>query len=735
MREKIGQMIQLTGFFFAGSGEETGPAHEMEIPKEVVKNAASILNVVGAGRLKEVQEKYLEENAHKIPLLFMADVIHGYRTILPIPLAQSCSFDPELVKEGAAVAARESAAAGLHVTFSPMADLVRDPRWGRCMESTGEDAYLNGQMARAAVEGYQGASLLDEGTIAACLKHFAAYGGAEGGRDYNSVDISELTLREQYLPAYEEAVKAGTALVMTSFNTINGIPASANRWLNEDILRKQWGFDGVLISDYGAIHELMMHGVAASKEEAGKLAIEAGVDLDMVSPVYGEVLEKLVLDGEVPMELVDRSARRVLELKNRLGLLDAPFRSEKLMEQEAELMHCEAHRASARKLAEESLVLLKNEGILPLRPETMKKNTIALIGPYARSRELYSAWSLFARNEEVTTIEEGLQNAMKDSPEYAGIRLLVEEGCPILDEGEEIVSFRQQLITNDWNERGIDAEEKLTAAVRAAKEADVAILALGEHIQHSGEGACRSQLRLSKAQRELFKAVKAVNPNTVVVLFSGRPLIFPRISAEAGAILQAWRPGTEGGDAVAAVLTGQVNPSGRLSMSFPKAEGQIPVYYNHLRTGRPAVNGTSARFTSTYRDLDGEAAYPFGYGLSYTSFAYGPVKTDKKIYGLEEPMTASATVTNTGERAGYEVVQCYVQDVAGTTARPVRELKGFQKIWLEPGEEKEVSFTITEAQTRIITRSGSCETEPGTFRIFIGKDSRAEGAYAEVEKR
>lgn len=735
LEEKIGQMIQLTGYYFTGSGVETGPASEMRIPEDILKSTASVLNVTGAKRLKEVQENYIKENPHRIPLVFMADVIHGFRTVFPIPLAQGCSFDPQLVKECASVAARESAAAGLHVTFSPMADLVRDPRWGRCMESTGEDVYLNGQMARAAVEGYQGESLTDEGTIGACLKHFAGYGAAEGGRDYNTVDMSELSLREQYLPAYREAVKAGTALVMTSFNTVNGIPASANRWLNEEILRKEWGFDGVLISDYSAIYELIFHGVAENEEEAGKLAVEAGVDMDMVSPVYGGTLKKMAEEGRISEELIDRSARRVLELKNRLGLFDSPFRSEKWMEREEEIMYCECHRRTARKMAEESMVLLKNDGILPVRPENLSKKTVALIGPYARSRELGSVWSMFLQEEEVVNLEEGFNNAFTEDSDWMGIRLLVEEGAPILDPGEELTPFKGPILVNDWKEKGIDREEALARAVKAAKEADVVILALGEHKQYSGEGASKASLRLSKVQQHLFEEVNQANPNTVVVLFSGRPLIFPEIKQKAAAVLQAWRPGTEGGDAVARVLTGKVNPSGRLSMSFPKAEGQIPVYYNHLRTGRPAQEGSRERFVSTYRDLDGEPAYPFGYGLSYTEFSYGSVSTNKEEYGLMEEIQACVVVENTGKIPGYEVVQCYVQDMVGSTARPVRELKGFKRIWLEPGEKETVSFTITEEQTRMITGKGTWETEPGTFRIYIGKDSRVTDNFKEVIKR
>lgn len=730
LREKVGQMMQLTGSFFSEDGVITGPMSEIKFEPEVLKNTASVLNIPGGTALKQFQEAYLKENPHGIPLVFMADVIHGYRTVFPIPLAQGCSFDPELVKKAAGIAAKESAAAGFHVTFSPMADLVRDPRWGRCMESTGEDVFLNGQMARACVEGYQGDSLKQEGTIGACLKHFAGYGAAEGGRDYNTVDMSELSLREQYLPAYREAVEAGTALVMTSFNTINGIPATANKWLMEDVLRKEWGFDGVLISDYGAVIELMKHGVAATKEEAGQLAMEAGLDLDMVSPVYGTTLEKLVKEGKVPEKWIDRAVLRILELKDKLGLFDNPLRFPELMEKEDEIQLCKEHREVAEKLAEESMVLLKNEGILPLDPKNMQKKTIALLGPYADSRELLSTWTLFGKEEDTVTLKEGME-AVTNASEQTEVRYLVEEGCHILDPEEELVGFHQQIVKNDWSETEIEAH--LQNAVEYAAQADVVVLALGEHTQHSGESASRASLRLSKGQIRLFEEVSAVNPNVIVVLFSGRPLVFPEINVGAKAILQAWRPGTEGGNAAANLLFGNANPSGRLSMTFPKHEGQIPAHYNRLNTGRPAL-GRSDRFLSTYCDVGEFPEYPFGYGLSYTDFAYSPVKTDKKVYEIEEDIKVSVEVTNVGDRGGTEVVQCYVQDMVGTTARPVRELKGFQRVYLEPGEKKQVEFIIKEPQTRMITRTGEWKTEPGMFRIYVGKDSSAADNFEEVEK-
>lgn len=717
--EKAAQLIQLTGNFFEGSGIETGPSMGVELPPEMVRHAGSILNVTGAETLRKVQENYLKNSKNKIPLLFMADVINGYRTVFPIPLAQGCSFNPELVKAGAKASARESAAAGLHVTFSPMADLCRDSRWGRVMESTGEDVWLNRRMVRAMVEGYQGDSLDTPQTVAACVKHFAAYGAPEAGREYNSVDMSEKKLLEEYLPAYKEAVEAGCALVMTSFNTLNGIPATANKWLNREILREQWGFDGVLISDYAAIHELMEHGVAETEDQAAELGIRAGVDMDMVSPAYGNHLVKLVEEGFIPEEMVDECVLHILELKNRLGLLDNPFRfDQETMDREQACLGCKEHKELAKSLAGESMVLLKNEGILPISERSSGKK-IALIGPFADSRLLCGSWSMFYQEEEVVTLQQGME-------EVFGVdRLLTAEGSFLLEKEEEFLPFKGQPITGrEERERsGKTDEELLREAVGLASEADVVILTLGEHPQQSGEGGARTNLCLPGCQRKLLKEICKVNQKVAVLLFSGRPLAIPEVEEKAQAILQVWFPGTEGGSAMADILSGRMVPSGRLAMSFPWCVGQEPLAYSRLSTGRPVRPDQPNRFSSGYIDAPDRPLYPFGFGLSYTAFSYRDVRLDKKEFGKGEDFCVKGTVKNTGEYPGAETVLCFVQDVCGSTARPERELKGFEKIFLRQEEEVEFSITIKEEELRFITAEGVFETEPGIYRVFAGGET------------
>lgn len=727
LEEKVAQMMQLTGNYFEGSNVVTGPKLHMDLSDEMIRGTGSILNVTGGDTLYEVQKKYLENSANKIPMLFMADVINGFRTVFPVPLAQGCSFNPELVKECASVSARESAAAGLHVTFSPMADLCRDARWGRVMESTGEDVWLNRQMTRAMVEGYQGRDLEAEGTVAACVKHFAAYGAPEAGREYNSVDMSEKRLREEYLPAYKEAVDAGAGLVMTSFNTVNGIPATASRWLNRRILREEWNFDGVLISDYSAIYELLMHGVAETVEEAAELGIRAGVDMDMVSPAYGENLVNLVRQGRVEETLVDECALRILELKNRLGLLDNPYRfDEETRRRQQECMGCPDHRAAARKLAGESMVLLKNDGVLPLKAGK-SDSKIALIGPFADSRLLCGSWSMFYEMEDVVTVKEGLADR------FGAEQIVTAPGCCILDRDQEFLPFKGTKLSGAKEREDLgnrSDEELLEEAASLAAEADTVILTLGEHPQQSGEGGARTDLTLPACQLRLLETVCQSCKNVVVLLFSGRPLAVKEAAERASAVLAVWFPGTEGGNAAADILSGDVNPSGRLAMSFPYCTGQEPLCYSHLPTGRPSVKGSENRFTSAYLDAPVEPLFPFGYGLSYTEFRYRDVRVSSSRIETGGEVTVRGMVKNTGGRAGAETVLCYVQDAAGSTARPVKELKGFQKLDLEPGEEKEFSFVIREEELRFFTAEGKYATEPGLYRIYVG-DSVTEMYRAE----
>ena len=710
LEEKIGQMIQIPGYFFE-DGHLTGPALEMGLENEDLYLAGSLLSVIGAEKIVSLQKTFMEKQPHHIPMLFMADIINGYRTVYPIPLAQGCSFDPDLAERCASVAARESAASGLHVTFSPMADLVRDARWGRVMESTGEDAYLNGEMAAAMVRGYQGSDLTEKGRIAACLKHFAGYGAPEGGRDYNTVELSPRTLLDDYLPAYQRAVEAGTAMVMTSFNTLDRIPSSANKWLLQTILREQMGFEGVIISDWGALFELLNHGIAADLEEAARLSIQAGVDIDMSSPVYPKALKKLVDAGIVPVELIDLAAWRILELKNKLGLFENPCKDASA-EAEQKVLLCPEHRQIAQEAAEKSFVLLKNDGdTLPLDLHA----SVACIGPYWDTNKLKGAWSIFAEDEDCATLKEVFEKLPFPSIQFA-------EGCAIADPGTFIVAFRE---TKEIDFP--DPEKALAEAVKLARSADQVVLALGEHRETTGEGASHGNLTLPECQLRLLKEVAAVNPNVTVVLFTGRPLDIRAVQQYAKAILVAWMPGTEGAKALARVLTGEVAPSGRLSMAFPYCVGQVPIHYNQMRTGRPFHGDyRKERFFSKYLDIPNEPLYPFGFGLTYTSFAYSPVTLDQTALRAGETLHASVRVTNTGKRAGTETVQLYIRDVAGSVTRPIRELKGFRKVALEPGASQEIIFDITEDMLRFHDIHMNFTSEPGAFEVYIGPDSTTE---------
>ena len=710
LEEKIGQMIQIPGYFFE-DGHLTGPALEMGLENDDLYLAGSLLSVIGAEKIVSLQKTFMEKQPHHIPMLFMADIINGYRTVYPIPLAQGCSFDPDLAERCASVAARESAASGLHVTFSPMADLVRDARWGRVMESTGEDAYLNGEMAAAMVRGYQGSDLAEKGRIASCLKHFAGYGAPEGGRDYNTVELSPRTLLDDYMPAYQRAVEAGTAMVMTSFNTLDRIPSSANKWLLQTILREQMGFEGVIISDWGALFELLNHGIAADLEEAARLSIQAGVDIDMSSPVYPKALKKLVDAGIVPVELIDLAAWRILELKNKLGLFENPCKDASA-EAEQKVLLCPEHRHIAQEAAEKSFVLLKNDGdTLPLDLHA----SVACIGPYWDTNKLKGAWSIFAEDEDCATLKEVFEKLPFPSIQFA-------EGCAIADPGTFIVAFRE---TKEIDFP--DPEKALAEAVKLARSADQVVLALGEHRETTGEGASHGNLTLPECQLRLLKEVAAVNPNVTVVFFTGRPLDIRAVQQYAKAILVAWMPGTEGAKALARVLTGEVAPSGRLSMAFPYCVGQVPIHYNQMRTGRPFHGDyRKERFFSKYLDIPNEPLYPFGYGLTYTSFAYSPVTLDQTALRAGETLHASVRVTNTGKRAGTETVQLYIRDVAGSVTRPLRELKGFRKVALEPGASQEITFEITEDMLRFHDIHMNFTSEPGAFEVYIGPDSTTE---------
>lgn len=718
LQEKIDQMLQLTGDFYEDADSVmTGPAGELGVTEEDIRMAGSILGTAGAKKLKRIQKNYMEKQPHHIPMLFMMDVIHGMKTIFPIPLGQGATFEPELSRKCAQAAAKEAAVSGLHVTFAPMADLVRDARWGRVMESTGEDTYLNGLFAAAMVKGFQGDDLSSPEQVAACVKHFAAYGGAQAGRDYNTVELSEHTLREYYLPAYKAGIDAGAALVMTSFNTVNGIPASTNEWLMRHILRDEMGFDGVLISDFSAILETVAHGYAKDSREAAVKALEAGVDIDMMTNVYAANLKKLAEEGSVPISLIDQCVMRILELKNKLGLFENPYKGAD-EEKEKEVILCKEHRALAREAAAKSFVLLKNDGILPL---DMEKRT-AFIGPFTDDKQIKSSWSFTGDDKDCVTIKEAAENV------FDSRRTTYLKGAPVIGADSRLIGFKLAGFQEDAPKE-ITAEEErqmLCEAIEAAEKADVVIMPLGEHYLQSGEATSRGEITVPEVQMELFRAVRAVNPNIVVVLFNGRPLDIREISKKARAVLEVWRPGTEGGNAIVDVLMGKVDPSGKLPMSFPYCVGQVPVHYNEFFTGRPNRKGMQERFRSRYIDIPNAPLYPFGYGLSYTDFSVSSVTLDKEEMGPEDIIRAGVRIKNTGTRSGTETVQLYLRDTAASVVRPVRELKGFEKVTLEPGEEREIVFTIDESMLRFHTEKNGFASETGDFLVFIGTDSTTE---------
>lgn len=697
LEEKIAQLLQLAAPFYDEPGDDseiTGPMEELGINNDTLRGAGSVLGISGAEKMMAVQKAHLASNRHGIPLLFMADIVHGFKTIFPIPLAIGCSWNPVLAELSSEVAAREAAVSGLHVTFAPMVDLVRDPRWGRVMESTGEDPYLNSIFAKAFVQGFQGDDLKnDTSRVAACVKHFAAYGLAEGGRDYNTVDLSERQLREYYLPGYKAAIDAGCEMVMTSFNIVDGIPATGNQKLLRGLLREEWGFDGIVISDWASIKEMVAHGAAEDDKEAALKAIWSGVDIDMMTTSYVNHLPQLVEEGLVDESLIDEAVLRILKLKEKLGLFENPMRGADPVAEKKIVLSAE-HRQISRNLAEKSSVLLKNEGVLPLRAE----QKVALIGPFADSGDILGWWSWQGSKETAVRLGEALQ-AVSGNPNNVTIA-----------EGSGIDSI---------------SEAQRAEALKVAADADVIVLALGESSEMSGEGGSRSDIRLPQAQLELVQIMKELGKPLAVVLFNGRPLDLHGVYDIADAVLEAWFPGSEGGAALADLLYGKVNPSGRLSMSFPYSVGQIPVYYNSFNTGRPKpVEETENRYISQYIDIPNEPLLPFGFGLSYTTYAYEGLSLSSDVLTAEQPLEAKITVTNTGSMAGTETVQLYLRDISGEVVRPVKELKGFQQVELAPGESKEVIFQINEEQLRYHHSDLSVISDQGQFSLFIGASSR-----------
>ena len=704
LEEKVGQMNQYNGFW-----DVTGPS-----PKE--GNAAtkyehlrkgwvgSMLTVRGVKEVRAVQKIAVEETRLGIPLIIGFDVIHGYKTLSPIPLAEAASWDMDAIKNSAKTAASEAAASGINWTFGPNVDISRDARWGRVMEGAGEDPFLGSQVAIARVKGFQGDDLSNPLTIAACAKHFAAYGFAEAGRDYNTVDIGNATLYNTVLPPFKAANDAGVRTYMNSFNILNGVPATGNSFLQRDILKGKWGFDGFVITDWASIGEMIAHGFAQDGAEASEKAVKAGADMDMESHLYVYELVKLVEEGKVDEALIDDAVRRILRVKFELGLFDDPYRycDEK---REKEIIYSKANHEAVLDMAKKSIVLLKNEGnLLPLKKKGQK---IALIGSLANDKTSpLGSWRIASDDNTAVSVLEGMQ-------QYKGNTLVYEKGAD-LTIGK--TTFLDELVFNTTDRSGFEAAKK------AAKEADVVVMVLGEHGFQSGEGRSRTSLDLPGLQQELLEEIYKVNPNIVLVLNNGRPLALPWAAENIPTIVEAWHLGTETGNAVAQVLYGDYNPSGKLPMSFPRNVGQVPIYYNQHSTGRP-TNSDNNVFWSHYSDVEKTPLFAFGHGLSYTTFKYGTIKLNKKTYAKGEPVKIYVEVTNTGDYDGKEVVQLYIRDIAASLSRPVKELKGFELVPLKKGETKTVTFTLTDKELGFFNNEGEYLVEPGIFKVFVGTSS------------
>ena len=677
LEEKIGQMCQNTKY---------PESHEQLVEAGRV---GSLFNVTGAEQTNEVQRIAVERSRLGIPLIFGLDVIHGYSTIHPIPLAMASSWDPEMAKKAASMAAAEASSEGIHWTFAPMVDIARDPRWGRVAEGAGEDPYLGSAMARAWVEGYQGESLADPGTIVACPKHYVAYGGAEGGRDYNTVEVSERTLRDVYLPPFKAAVEAGAGTLMSAFNDLNGIPTSANRFTLTTVLREEWGFEGFVVSDFNSIGELVSHGIAGTRAQAGKEAVEAGVDMDMEGNVYQTTLARLVEEGAVSEETVDEAVRRILTIKFRQGLFERPYTDTGLA---TEVLQCREHIEAARDFARRSMVLLKNEnGLLPLKKDL---KIVAVIGPLADEQDaLLGCWPCMGKPEDVVTVLEGIKTKVSEETE-----VLHAKGCDIQG----------------------DSAEGLKDAADRAKAADVAIVVVGESREMSGEAGCRSSLDLPGVQERLVRDVCDTGVPVVMVLLNGRPMSISWSAEHVPAILEAWHPGIQGGNAVADLLFGDFDPVGRLPVTFPRTVGQVPIYYNHKNTGRPP---TSLLYTSKYIDLPSTPLYPFGHGLSYTRFDYSNLTISPEKISPDGEVEVSLDVENVGDRDGVEMVQLYLRDLVGSVTRPVKELKGFKRITLKSGKKTTVKFLVGPEQLAFVNRGMKRVVEPGTFDVMVGSSS------------
>lgn len=703
LEEKIGQLnLQVAGDITTGQAQDTQVAGLVKAGK-----MGGVFNLKGVEKIRELQKMAVEQSRMGIPLLVGMDVIHGYETIFPIPFALSCSWNMEAVEEAARIAAKEASADGINWVFSPMVDICVDARWGRISEGNGEDPYLGSQIARAMIRGYQGDYSSRE-NVMACLKHYALYGAVEAGLDYNTVDMSRLRMYNQYFPPYKAAVEEGTGSVMSSFNIVDGVPATANRWLLDDVLRKQWKFDGFVATDYGSIGEMLPHGVGGDLKHASALALTAGTDMDMCSMGFIGTLEQSVKDGTVSEEAVNTACRRVLEAKYKLGLFKDPYKYCDVKRRNTDIFTAE-NRAAARRIAAETFVLLKNKAdLLPLK----KQGRIALIGPLADTRaNMAGTWCVAYTPDKYSTLKEGFERALKGKAE-----LLYAQGCNLMADSarQRAAEFGKTIA------RGDDARLK-AEAIETARQADVIVCAMGESADMSGECASRSDLRLPDVQRELLAELVKLGKPVVMLNFSGRPTVLTWEEANVDAILNVWFGGSEAADAICDVVFGDVAPSGRLTMTFPRATGQVPMYYNHLNTGRPVPEGTKdfRKYATNWLDNVNDPLYPFGYGLTYTTFSYGK----PTVTGSGRTFKASVTVTNTGGRDAVEVVQLYVRDPVASIARPVKELKGFSRVTLKAGESRQVTFDITEKDLSYYDAEGRLVFEPGVFSIMLGHDS------------
>jgi beta-glucosidase len=710
VEEKIGQLNLTTA-----GGFVTGSAVNEQTQKKIRMGLiGGMLNGFSVSSMRAFQDIAVKESPNHIPILFGMDVIHGYRTIFPIPLAMSCMWDLSLTEKSARIAAQEATANGISWTYSPMVDIARDPRWGRIAEGAGEDPWLGSRIAAALVKGYQGNDLSLNNTMMACVKHFALYGAAEAGRDYNTVDMSRLSMYNDYLPPYKGAVDAGAGSVMTSFNVIDGIPATGNHWLLTELLRNQWGFKGFVVTDYTAINEMINHGMG-NLQEVSALALKAGTDMDMVGEGFLTTLKKSLDEGKVTQKEIDLACRRVLEAKYKLGLFDDPYRYMDETRAKTEVMTPE-NLKSAREIAEHSMVLLKNDKqILPLK----KSGTIAVIGPLGNSKgDMLGTWAMGGDTGKIATIAEGLKNIGGQ-----GVKVLYSQGSEFTDNPQLAKSSNPPVIQGKQaSKKLLTPEQMLNEALQTANKADVVVAVLGEPSSWSGEASSLSDIGIQKVQQNLLKALIKTGKPVVLVLINGRPMTLGWENENVSTILEAWAGGTEAGNAVADILYGNYNPSGKLTTTFPLNVGQIPLYYNHKNTGRPY--DPDSKFTSKYLDTPNEPVYPFGYGLSYTSFKYSDIKLNKTQLKGNETLTASVNLTNSGKYTGEEVVQLYIQDPVASISRPVKELKNFKKVLLKPGETKEVSIDITVKDLMFYNSDLKYDWEPGEFIIYIGTNSR-----------